>query len=313
MRRRRLGRTQIEVTELALGTWGLAEGAYGHVEEGVFEATVASALERGLRTFDLAPSWGRGRAEETVAKVVGARRSECVYVTRAGVHRVDGRPEVRIDGESIRRSLDASLERLRTDYVDVLLLHDPPEKLVAFGAWTKSMAQLKSEGRVRAFGVSCATAEKARMALSVGAEVLCMPYNVLRSDDLADLSDDIERANAGVIARSPLLHGLLTGRFERGHRFAPDDHRSERWDAEALEKRIEHVLALRFLVQQDVPTMRAAALRFALANPDVATVAIGPRNPTQLEELVREAGNPPYLAPEVCERIPQVLAAVGAL
>ncbi len=313
VRRRRLGRTKIEVTELTLGTWGLAGGAYGPVERSVFEATVTAALERGVRTFDMAPAWGRGLAEETVAKVVGERRSECVYVTRAGAFRGNGGVELRMDPESIAASFAGSLERLGTDYVDVLLLHDPPEKVLALGAWAKLMAQLKSEGRIRAFGVSCATADKARMALSLGAEVLCMPYNVLRSDELADLADDLENADAGVIARSPLLHGMLTGGFEPGQRYAPGDHRWDRWEIDALEKRIAHVLALRFLVQHDVPSMRAAALRFALANDRVATVALGPRSPMQLEELVREAGQPPYLTPELRERIPQVLAAIGAV
>jgi aryl-alcohol dehydrogenase-like predicted oxidoreductase len=313
MRRRRLGRTKIELTELALGTWGLADAAYGTVEPSVFEATVAKALDEGVRTFDMAPAWGRGRAEETVAKVVGKRRDECTYITRAGVFRTKGAVEVRMDPESIAESLAKSLERLGTEYVDVLLLHDPPEKVLAMGAWAKSMAQFKKEGRIRAFGVSCVTADQARMALSLGAEVLCMPYNILRSDDLADLADELETADVGVIARSPLLHGLLTASIEHGQSFTDADHRSNRWDAEALEKRIEHVLALRFLAQEDVPTLRAAALRFVLANPAVTTVALGPRSPEQLEELVRERGAPPYLAPELRERIPQILAAVSAV
>ncbi len=311
--RRRLGRTKIEVTELAVGTWGLAEGAYGETPEGALDATLGAALDLGVRTFDMAPTWGDGAAEVAVARAVGARRAECVYVTRVGLYRREGRVEIRTDPESIAESLGRSLERLGTDYVDVLLLHDPPEKVLGQGTWAKPLAMLKNEGRIRAFGVSCATADQARMALAYGAEVLCLPYNALRADDLADLEDEITTADAGVIARSVLLHGLLTGTHEKGRRFAKGDHRWDRWDIEALEKRIDHVLALRFLVQQDVPSLRAAALRFALSNPAVATVALGPKSPEQLAELVREAGRSPYLAPELRERIPQILAAVGAV
>jgi aryl-alcohol dehydrogenase-like predicted oxidoreductase len=312
IRTRRLGRTGVELTELTLGTWGLAEGAYGAIPEGAFEATVEAALEAGVRSFDMAPLWGDGRSESVVADVVGERRAECTYITRVGLVREEGRVEIWMDPKSIVARFEASLERLRTDYVDVLLLHDPPPKVLALGEFAKTLAQLEGKGRVRAWGVSCATVEQARMALDFGAGVLCMPYAVLRSDELAELADAIEHNDAGVIARSPLLHGLLTGRYEPGHRFADDDHRSVLWSEGALARRIAQVLALRFLVQNDVPSLRAAALRFALASPEVSSVAVGPRSPEQLRELVAEMGRPPYLVPEIRERIPQVLAAIGA-
>jgi aryl-alcohol dehydrogenase-like predicted oxidoreductase len=309
--RRRLGRTGVELTELTLGTWGLAEGAYGEVAEGAFEGTVEAALAAGVRSFDMAPLWGDGRSEAMVAEVVGARRAECTYVTRVGVARRGDRVEIDMAPKAIVAGLEASLGRLATDYVDVLLLHDPPTKVLALGEHAKALAQLVSQGRARAWGVSCATVEQARQALALGAEVLCMPYAIVRSDELSELADEIDQAQAGVIARSPLLHGLLAGRYEAGHRFDASDHRSTRWSEDALARRVAHVLALRFLVQQDVPSLRAAALRFALASPGVGSVAIGPRNAAQLAELVAEMGRPPYLAPELCERVPQVLAAIG--
>jgi aryl-alcohol dehydrogenase-like predicted oxidoreductase len=318
LRRRRLGRTGLELTELTLGTWGLASGAYGDVAEDAFAATVRAALAAGIRSFDMAPLWGDGRSERVVAEVVGSRRAECTYITRVGLTRTPASAtdpatiDIQMDPKSIAAGFERSLERLGTDYVDVLLLHDPPPKVLAEGGWAKALAQLKGQGRVRAWGVSAATAAQAREAMSLGAEVLCMPYALLRGDELSELADEIDRDQVGLITRSPLLHGLLTGRYEAGHRFLEGDHRAARWTQDALDRRIAQVLALRFLVQNDVPSLRAAALRFALANPEVSSVAVGPRSEAQLDELVREVGRPPYLTPELCERVPQVLATFGA-
>jgi aryl-alcohol dehydrogenase-like predicted oxidoreductase len=306
LRTRQLGRTKVSLTELTLGTWGLADGAYGPVSDATFEATVAAALERGIRSFDMAPSWGEGRAESTIARVVGDRRDECTYITRVGVHRGHGAVELRMDPTALIESLERSLRRLETRYVDVVLLHDPPERLLLTGTWAKALAQAVDRGLARSFGVSCATASQARVAVALGAEVIAVPYSILRTDELGELEETIESSGVGVLARSPLLHGLATGKIELGHTFAPDDHRAARWTPRALDRRVRQAHALRFLVQGEVSSLRAAALRYVLANDDISSVLLGPRSPEHLAQLVDDAGLPPYLPPDLRERVTQL-------
>jgi aryl-alcohol dehydrogenase-like predicted oxidoreductase len=119
-------------------------------------------------------------------------------------------------------------------------------------------------------------------------------------------------SGAGVLARSTLAYGLLAGQWARGKAFPEGDHRAERWTLPEVERRIEQLASVRFLVHGDVPTMRAAAVRFVLANNIVSCAVLGPRNVEQLEDIVREVGmGPIYLSDEDLMRIPRVLQAVG--
>ena len=314
MNTRPLGKSELSLSEVTLGTWGLADGSYGPVERATFEATVQAALDMGVMSFDMAPLWGDGLSEQVVAKVVGSRRDAVFYVTRAGYARVDGRLEERFDADGVRASCEASLARLGTDRVDLLLLHDPPHWAFkpSNDAWAKALAGLHAEGMVRAWGVSVSTADEARQALGLGASTLCLPYHLLSPYVLDELLEDLENAGAGVVARSPLMHGLLTDRYDSDHRFGEDDHRRARWTPEALRLRVDQMAHLRFLVHDAVSHMTSAALRFALTSPYVSTVAVGARNPAQIRGAV-VALRPSSQLPEAdAVRLPQVLAATGA-
>jgi aryl-alcohol dehydrogenase-like predicted oxidoreductase len=114
--------------------------------------------------------------------------------------------------------------------------------------------------------------------------------------DLHHLAAAIAEGGAGVLARSVLAHGLLTGHWTADRDFPANDHRSERWKKEELKQRVRQLDAMRPLVVGNVTSLRAVALRFVLSNQLVSSAVIGPRSVTQLEQLVREAGSaPPYL------------------
>ena len=121
-------------------------------------------------------------------------------------------------------------------------------------------------------------------------------------------------AGTGVLARSVLSHGLLAGTWTKERVFADGDHRADRWTRLELERRVEQLSALRFLVRGDVATMRGAAVRFVLANHLVSSAVLGPRSVEQLEQLVRETGSGPrYIPDEDLMALPRALARVGIL
>src|SRR5688500_16319579 len=126
---RKLGNTGIEIGELALGTWGLCADAYGKVFDEQRAHTLARALEQGVRTFDMAPCWGpNGLSERAVAEAVCERRGECTYITRAGkVEHEDLGLVSDFSALGLYKSCQDSLARLRTDRIDILLLHNPSE------------------------------------------------------------------------------------------------------------------------------------------------------------------------------------------
>ena len=311
VRTRKLGGTDLELSEIALGFWGLS-GAYGPVSESVVDETIDKALEQGITTFDVAPLWGAGEAEEKLGAKLQGKRDEAKIITRGGVVWEDNAPKMRFDVDALEADCEASLERLKTDWIDVWLLHDPPEDVTHDDAVYELASRLKAEGMIRAFGVSTSQIDVARAALSKNVDALCMPLHILHSDDHIDLQIDLDESKCGVIARSPLCHGLLTGRWTEYRRFADGDHRRERWRDSALAIRVRTVAKLRYLVHDDVTNLASAALRYVLAQPHVACAVLGARRPGQVQDLARMAGEPPYLPEEDVARIGQILASAGA-
>lgn len=312
LQRRNLGQTSLDPTVLTLGTWGLAEAAYGGTSDRpALERLVEAALEQGIRSFDLAPLWGDGMTEEVVGAAVRDRRDECVLVTRAGAVRKGDSIVRMFDAPSIQGSLDASRRRLGTDYVDALLLHDPPEKILFDGSFAKALAGLEANSAVHAWGISTASPEAAHIAMGFGAKVICVPHHVLAPDALASIAEQAESFGVGVLVRSPLAHGLLTTKGVATPSFSEDDHRSRRWTSTSLEQRRRQANGFSAVWMQKAPSLEAFALRFALTHQVVGSAIVGPRTPEQLAELVQAVRGVDRLEPSLVQKTAQLAAVLG--
>ena len=141
-----------------------------------------------------------------------------------------------------------------------------------------------------------------------------LAYNLMQCVDLHRVAGDVMVSGTGVLVHSVLDYGLLAGTWTKEREFAEGDHRAGRWTKLELERRVEQVEAMRFLVKGDVKTMRAAAVRFALANTIVSSAVLGPRTVEQAEQLVRESGGVlRYLPDEALASLPRALSKVGIL
>lgn len=311
MRTRPLGKTGLFVSELALGTWGLSGDAYGAVTELEQDKVIDRARALGITLFETADVYGQGEMEKRLGARLESKDGSYV-VTKIGTDRSEKPPRKRFSPEYLRTSFEKSRERLNRDVVDVVLLHNPTAATVAQGEATQVLADLKSRGAVRAWGVSAGAVDVARAAVAAGAEVVSVAYNALFSSDLAALHADIEKSGIAILARSVLGHGLLAGYWSLHRSFQAGDHRADRWTADDLRRRVQQVGALRALVGDDVSTIRGGALRFVLANADVSSAVLGPRNAMQLDQLVREAGKePPYLSAEKLKKFALRLEDLG--
>ncbi len=296
IRTRPLGSTGISITELSVGTWGLFAGSYGHVFPEQQQRTLESAIADEIRSMDMAPVWGEdGACERAVAEAVGELRDEFVYITRAGLVAGEGGLARDFSEKNLRAQCEGSLTRLKTDRIDVWLLHNPEEADLRREETRSTAEALLHEGKIRAWGASVSHLDEARAALEAGAQVLCLPFHMLQPHILWDLEPDLNARKVGVLARSGLAHGLLAGRWAKRKRFAPDDHRSERWSQEALGERVEQVNARRFLVRDPVVTMSQAAQRFVLAHEVVSSLVLGPRLPAHIEAALYALNPLPYL------------------
>jgi aryl-alcohol dehydrogenase-like predicted oxidoreductase len=303
-------------SELALGTWGLSGDGYGPVDAAEAERTVARALDIGITLFDTADAYGAGKMEALLGKLLNASDAgkKASIVTKGGTDRTTDPPRKRFDPEHLRTAVDRSRKRLGRERIDLYLLHNPSADAVVLGEATGALAEMKKEGRIAHWGVSAGDIDVARAAIEKGAEVLELAYNLVHAIDLHRLAGDVMVAGVGVLARSPLAYGLLAGMWTKDREFGEGDHRVDRWTKLELEKRVEQLDAVRFLVKGDVHTLRGAAVRFVLANHLVSCAVLGPKSVTQLEQLVRETGaGPRYLSDEDLAALPRALQKVGIL
>ncbi len=293
MRKRPLGKTGIEVTEVCLGTWGLSGGGYGPVASESADAVIDRAVELGVDLFDTADVYGRGAMETKLgARLPPAAR----IVTKLGTDLDGSPPRKRFDLDALRPAFERARDRIGRAKLDVVLLHNPSADAMRRSEAIDFLKELKRLGALAAWGVSAGDAGVARLGVERDADVVEIAYNFFNTNDLHEVSAAVMSHGTAILARSILAYGLLAGLWPADHSFPEGDHRKERWTAEDLRRRVGQLDALRPTVAGSVGSLRSAAIRFVLANHIVTSAVIGPRTVLQLEELVRDvAEGPPYL------------------
>ncbi len=296
MRKRPLGKTNLNVSELGLGTWGLSGDAYGMLAQGEQERLIERARALGITLFETADCYAEGRMETTLGERLG-EDTDAVVVTKWGTDRSGPVAHKRFDREYLREACSRSRDRLKRDEIQLALLHNPSVRALERGEARDTMLELKGEGQVHAWGVSAGDEATARAAVEAGAEVVSVAFNIFRQKPLDAIAERVEQDQVGVLAHSVLNYGQLCGMWSAFRQFRPPDHRAERWTPEELKRRVRHLDAVRPMVGGDVVSLRSAALRFVLTKSVVGSAILGPRTNLQLDQLVREAGTaPPYLS-----------------
>jgi aryl-alcohol dehydrogenase-like predicted oxidoreductase len=294
VQKRALGATGIEVSALALGTWGLSGEGYGPVAESEQDAVIDRALALGVTFFETADSYANGTMESKLGSRLPSDR--VAVATKIGTDHQATLPRKRFDKAFLKEAAQRSRDRLKRR-IDVLLLHNPSSEAIVRGEATEVLGELVEEGVARTWGVSVATPTAATAALIREAPVLQIPCNCFHTTELFMVQELIKDKKTAIMARSVLAYGLLCGGWPVSKEFQPNDHRSERWLGDELKRRIVQLNALRPSVLGNITTLRSVALRYVLAKEGISCAVIGPRRATQLVELVRDAGkDAPYMS-----------------
>lgn len=296
MRKRPLGATGLEVSELSLGTWGLSGDGYGTVSETEQDAVIERAIALGITLFETADSYGKGEMERRLGRRLP--KTDVVVVTKIGTQLDPKLNRKRFDAKFLKESAEASRERLARERIDVLLLHNPSLQALIKGDATAAMTELVSAGVARHWGVSAGNADIAAAAIDAGAPVIEIPYNAFHTRVLVRITSEAQHKNVGILARSVLAYGLLTGTWQSGKEFPAEDHRAERWTADELRRRVVQLNALRPSAVGAITSMRAVALRYVLSHPLISSAVLGPRKGVQLDQLLRDAGKEQPYFPE---------------
>jgi aryl-alcohol dehydrogenase-like predicted oxidoreductase len=316
VRKRPLGKTGLNVSEFAVGTYGLSGDGYGKVTETVALASIAEALALNINLFETSDAYGAGAMEDLLGEALAAadpqQRAHALVATKIGIDRRCEPARRRFDAEYMEYAIRLSAKRLRRDRVDIMLLHHPSEEYLRSHALAEQMQDLRRRGLCSHWGVAAGNAAVAQLAIRQGAEVVELAYNLLHPADLHRISGDLLVERAGLLARSPLAYGLLSGSWTASREFADGDHRRKRWTTTELEGRVRVADNLRFLVEGDVTSLRGAAVRFVLASSVVSSVVLGPRELNQLSDLVRETGEGPrYLSDDAIRAALRVVEREG--
>lgn len=282
MRYRALGRTGLTVSAIGFGGWGIGgrtpgDTSYGARDDAESLAALDAALDHGITFYDTAAAYGEGHSETLIGRAfAGAKRERAVLATKAGMTTFGVEPDWRPC--AIRASVEASLRRLATDRLDLLQLHDPSLALLrARPEIIAALDELRASGKIRAWGLSLKSPLDGIAAIQeFGAATLQVNLNLLDQRAVeCGLLDVASTHGTGIIARTPLAFGYLTGELTTTSQFVPGDHRN-RW---SMAQRAAWLRGAALFAAETAAWepggIARAALRFAISQPAVATTAVG--------------------------------------
>ncbi|MGZ9223695.1 MAG: aldo/keto reductase [Anaerolineales bacterium] len=276
MKLRPFGNTGMNVSEIGLGAWQLANPDWGVDSKSEALHVIRKSLEAGCSFFDTAPGYAGGRSEELLGEGLKSMRKDVMLCTKFG-HTAEGLTD--FSTNAIHQSIEASLRRLQTDYLDIVLMHNPPREMMdgRVASQYAEFEKLKAEGKIREYGVSLDWREELEMVVdTTQSKALEVFFNALYQEPLPAFQKAHENG-VGIIVKVPLDSGWLSGRYRKGHQF--DDIR-KRWPPEVVARRSELVEQFAALVPEGT-SMAHAALQFILAQPQVSTIIPGAKSAEQ--------------------------------
>ncbi len=292
MKRAELGKSGLMVDEIILGTWAIGGSMWSDHDEEMAVKSVERAIDLGMTTIDTAPVYGAGHAEEIVGKAVHGKREQIIIATKCGLDIENGgRRDLR--PEFLRRDLEQSLKRLKTDYIDLYQIHWP-DKNVPIEYSMEELVKFRDEGKVRHLGVCNFSGEQLETASAEGDIVSLQPhYSLLERTIESEVMGLCEEKNIGIISYGSLGAGMLTGKYNEPPHFPKDDARSffyrffkpKYWD------RVREVVAtVKSIAEEHGASPGHVAISWILSKSGVVAAIVGARKPEQVEDNIKASG-----------------------
>jgi aryl-alcohol dehydrogenase-like predicted oxidoreductase len=323
MRYRLFPGTNVRVSEIGFGTWTLSTGWWGEkTDDEAVELLRVANSRYGVNFFDTADTYGNGRGERQLARAFRGMRDEVVYATKIGYDIYDmeaqsarrGQSELpqKFDGDYMRCALEKCLERLETDHIDVLQLHNIKMEHVRDASIWQTLRDMKDEGLIQVWGAAFGPAigwlyeavELCERESDIG--TIQMIWNILEQHPGTAMIEAARETAPDCCFNIRVTHasGMLEGKYTEDTVFAPNDHRRHRprsWLTTGLKK----IRTLDFLTTQ--MTLGQAALKWLLAEPAVVTTLPNIYDLDQLEEFALASDKPDLSAAEM-DRVAELAA-----
>jgi len=286
MEHRRLGKSELNVSVIGLGTWAIGGTFWGPTSEAETIAAIQKAIDCGINLIDTAPIYGDGHSEEIIGKAIKGRRQQLVIATKCGA-RLKGIDLVNdLTPKSIRKEIEISLKRLDTDVIDLYQCHYPDPN-TPIEDTMQEMAKMKAEGKIRHIGVSNFDAALLRRAQKV-AQIASnqVQYSLVNREIENELIPFCLKQDIGILAYGPMGGGILSGKYKEKPKFEKGDARTffynyyeePHWSkVQALLKDLEQIAA-----RHGKPVSQVA-LNWARQQPGITSALAGARSPQQAE------------------------------
>jgi aryl-alcohol dehydrogenase-like predicted oxidoreductase len=304
---RKLGKTDLIVSEVGFGVWSVGSTWWGVTDDAVGVKLLRQAYDLGINFFDNADSYGDGKAERLQARALKHVRDNVIVATKFGYDFYSqAQDEERLGHKErpqnfspafVRQALERSLERLETDYVDLYQLHNPRLSAIQSDELVATLEDMKTEGKIRYYGVALGPDigwEDEGMASMRERDIssLQIIYSILEQDPARAFFPVAEECGTGLLSRVPHATGMLDGTYSPDKPFPANDHRSHR-KQEWLERSMRKVERVDFLYGGSTGrTIGQAAIQFVLAKRRIASVLPNITNEAELREYAAAPDTP---------------------
>jgi aryl-alcohol dehydrogenase-like predicted oxidoreductase len=304
MNLRKLGKTDIMISEIAFGAWAIGGWMWGGTDEKDAVKAIETAVDNGMTTIDTASVYGFGLSEELTGKAIKGKRDRVQILTKFGMEwkekagdyffdsKDNNGKDIRIyryaSGEKVLKDCEDSLRRLGTDYIDLFQIHWP-DNSTPVSETMEALLKLIKQGKVRAAGVCNYSAElmyEAGKTIELASNQV--PYSMVRREIETDIIPLAIEKSISILAYSPLQRGLLSGKIKQGHNFNEGDTRpmSPYYKEPNLKRILEMLERIRPIADAHRATLSQLVLKWTILQKGITCALAGARNPAQaLENL----------------------------
>lgn len=315
MKKRILGKTGFEISEIGTGTWQVG-GKWGSpFSHSNADTILNTSVDNGVNFIDTADVYCDGESEKAVGRLVRSR-SERIYVATKCGRRITPHTDEGYTTKVLRKYVEDSLRNMGLETIDLIQLHCPPTETFYRPEIFELFNDLKKEGKIGHLGVSVKLVDQALKAMEYeNVATVQIIFNMLRQLPSEKLFTEAKKKNVGILARVPLASGLLTGKFTAETTFGEGDHRApikdnkqfsnnEAFGGLDYRKGLEAVDTLKKLFHVQA-NLSALALKWVLMYPEVSCVIPGASRPDQMMANIH-AADLPELSTEIMEEIRQI-------
>jgi len=283
MKYRILGKSGLKVSEIGFGAWTIGLDWWGKkIDDDEAIRMLKRAYDLGINFYETADMYGKGKSERLMAQAFKGMRNEVIYSTKWGYDMYNaeqiGHSELpqKHDSEFLQFALDKSLDRLKTDYIDVYSLHNPKMDAIKNDALFVALDQLVKKGTIKSHGAALGPAigwKDEGLEAIRNRNITCLQtvYNILEQDPARDFLREAERHNVGIMVRVPDASGLLTGRVTADTKFDKSDHRSFR-KQEFIMEAMQKIENMRPIAKSKGWNITELAIKFILSQRQISVV-----------------------------------------